>query len=102
MPPEQVRRCGQPLPLDPFQVCISLAVVHGCGQFERGGFWIPCPTMPRKPICGTVLIVESAIDALSAWLLPLNREPNFILSTAGATTALPSWLQDRCRKEMTV
>ncbi len=55
---------------------------------KRGGFWIRCPTMPRNPIGGTVLTVESAIDALSAWLLPLTRKPDFILSTAGATTSL--------------
>lgn len=61
---------------------------------KRGGFWISCPTMPRKPIGGTVLIVESAIDALSAWLLPLTRKPDFILSTAGATTSLSPWLRD--------
>lgn len=54
--------------------------------------------MPRKPIGGNVLIIESAINALSAWLLPLSRKPDFILSTAGATASLPPWLQnDRVR-----
>ena len=64
---------------------------------KRGGFWIPCPTRPdnREPVGGTVLLVESAIDALSAWLLPLSRKPDCILSTAGATTRLPPWLDDR-------
>ena len=61
---------------------------------KRGGFWIPCPTRPRQPVGGTVLVVESAIDALSAWLLPLPRKPDFILSTTGATAALPPWLLD--------
>ena len=68
-------------------------LARGSGR-KRGGFWIPCPTRPRKPVGGTVLVVESAIDALSAWLLPLTRKPDFILSTAGATAALPPWLLD--------
>ncbi|MDE0280781.1 MAG: DUF3991 domain-containing protein [Gammaproteobacteria bacterium] len=61
---------------------------------KRGAFRIPCPTRPdnREPVGGTVLIVESAIDALSAWLLPLSRKPDCILSTAGATSVLPPWL----------
>ena len=65
---------------------------------KRGAFWIPCPTRPdnREPVGGTVLLVESAIDALSAWLLPLSRKPDCILSTAGATTRLPPWL-NHCR-----
>ncbi len=63
---------------------------------KRGAFRITCPTRPdnREPVGGTVLIVESAIDALSAWLLPLSRKPDCILSTAGATARLPPWLHD--------
>lgn len=71
-------------------------LARGSGR-KRGGFWISCPTRPdrREPVGGTVLLVESAIDALSAWLLPLSRKPDFILSTAGATARLPQWLHDR-------
>jgi len=70
-------------------------LARGSGR-KRGSFWIPCPTRPdnREPVGGTVLLVESAIDALSAWLLPLSRKPDCILSTAGATARLPPWLHD--------
>lgn len=59
---------------------------------KRGGFRIHCPRHQKPRLGGAVLIVESAIDALSAWSLPLTEKPDFILSTAGAMGKLPPWL----------
>lgn len=59
---------------------------------KRGGFRLHCPRRPTPYLGGAVLIVESAIDALSAWSLPLPEKTDFILSTAGAMTRLPPWL----------
>ena len=58
---------------------------------NRGGFWIT--SGQHSPLqCRTVMLVESAIDALSAEALALPCQPQMILSTAGAACALPEWL----------
>ncbi len=57
---------------------------------RRGGFWL-APPRPRRPAC--LLLTESAIDALSARLLPLHRPPAaWIASTAGIASRIPAWL----------
>ncbi len=55
-----------------------------------GSFWIPVDrSMPR-----TIIITESAIDALSAWCLKECRQSaTVILSTAGIAYRLPTWAE---------
>lgn len=56
----------------------------------RGGFWLPAPELPP----GALLLVESAVDALSAARLLANSVPpdTLVASTAGVAPALPAWL----------
>ncbi len=57
---------------------------------QRGGFWLlpPPDTRPRR-----LLLVESAIDALSACLLPRLLPPaTLVASTAGLAIRIPDWL----------
>lgn len=56
---------------------------------DRGSFWIPADHSPVQ----TILIAESAIDALSAFSLAELRSPGTVfLSTSGATGRLPAWI----------
>lgn len=57
-----------------------------------GSFWLPAPIHEL----GAVLIVESAVDALSALLLLRDSLPphTLIASTAGVAPRLPRWLRD--------
>jgi len=52
-----------------------------------GGFWIARQTEPR-----TALLVEGAIDALSAWILADRTQIDIVISTAGATGRMPEWI----------
>ena len=52
-----------------------------------GGFWIARKTEPR-----TALLVEGAIDALSAWILADRTQIDIVISTAGATGRMPEWI----------
>ncbi len=53
----------------------------------NGGFWIARQTEPK-----TALLVEGAIDALSAWTLDEGKRIDIIISTAGATGRMPEWI----------
>ena len=57
---------------------------------DRGGFWLA----PGSPAPSAVLLCESAVDALSAYLLPAPGLPpdTLFASTAGVTRQLPAWL----------
>ncbi|MDE2790156.1 MAG: toprim domain-containing protein [Paracoccaceae bacterium] len=52
-----------------------------------GGFWIARKTEPT-----TALLVEGAIDALSAWILADRTQIDIVISTAGATGRMPEWI----------
>ena len=52
-----------------------------------GGFWIKRNQAPE-----TVLLVEGAIDALSAWILVDRTQIDIVISTAGATGRMPEWV----------
>ena len=56
----------------------------------RGGFWLPAPLADLD----AVLLVESAVDALSAaqLLAPSLPPDTLVASTAGLAAALPRWL----------
>ena len=41
---------------------------------------------------GTALLVEGAIDALSAWILADRTQIDIVISTAGATGNMPNWI----------
>ena len=63
---------------------------HGMAPGSRkacGGFWIARQTQPRA-----ALLVESAIDALSAIQMTSMRQIDLFLSTAGLATSLPPWI----------
>ena len=51
-----------------------------------GSFWLA-----RKAAPGTALLVEGAIDALSAWTLADRTQVDIVISTAGATATMPEW-----------
>ncbi len=53
----------------------------------EGGFWIARQATPR-----TALLVEGAIDALSAWTLRETARIDIVISTAGATGRMPAWI----------
>ena len=57
---------------------------------DRGGFWLASSPAPPDAI----LLVESAVDALSALLLPAPGLPAdcLLVSTAGTARRLPRWL----------
>ncbi len=57
---------------------------------DRGGFWLPVDR--SRPVAA--IIVESAIDALSAWLLHprLRTSGTVFVSTSGTTHRIPEWL----------
>ena len=57
---------------------------------DRGGFWLTTGSAPPA----AVLLTESAVDALSAVLLPApNLPPDcLVASTAGTALRLPRWL----------
>ena len=52
-----------------------------------GGFWIARKAAPK-----TALLVEGAIDALSAWTLDEGKRIDIVISTAGATGRMPEWI----------
>ena len=52
-----------------------------------GGFWIARQAAPK-----TALLVEGAIDALSAWTLDEGKRIDIVISTAGATGRMPEWI----------
>ena len=55
-----------------------------------GSFWLPVDRSPPD----TVMLTESAIDALSAWCLEECRRPGtVILSAAGVARRLPQWAE---------
>ena len=56
----------------------------------RGGFWLPAPDLPLDAL----LLVESALDALSAArLLAASLPPDtLVASSAGLAASLPPWL----------
>ena len=59
----------------------------------RGGFWLTCDRNPPA----TVILTESAVDAISARSLRIGatREPGAIVaSTAGIASAVPPWIED--------
>ena len=51
-----------------------------------GGFWIARRQRPE-----TALLVESAVDALSAWSLDGLPDFGIVISTAGVAAAMPAW-----------
>ena len=53
----------------------------------RGGFWIARRKQPQSS-----LIVESALDALSAFELPCMKDTDLFLSTAGLANRMPPWI----------
>ena len=53
----------------------------------RGGFWIARRTLPQS-----ALIVESGLDALSAFELPCMQDTDLFLSTAGLAQRMPPWI----------
>ena len=57
---------------------------------DRGGFWLTTGSAPPA----AVFLTESAVDALSAVLLPVPDLPPdcLVASTAGAAHRLPHWL----------
>ena len=57
----------------------------------RGGFWLPAPDLPLDAL----LLVESALDALSAVRLLAGSLPpdTLVASSAGVAASLPPWLQ---------
>ncbi len=56
----------------------------------RGGFWLPTPDLPIDAL----LLVESALDALSAARLlgPSLPPDTLVASCAGLAASLPAWL----------
>ena len=54
----------------------------------NGGFWVARQTEPR-----IALLVEGAIDALSAWTLADRTQIDIVISTAGATGTMPKWIE---------
>ena len=59
----------------------------------KGGFHIPCGAGPPA----TVILTESAIDALSAQTLaiePTRQTAAVLVSTAGVATDMPPWIED--------
>ena len=62
---------------------------------DRGGFWLTTGSAPPA----AVLLVESAVDALSAATLPAPGLPPdcLLASTAGTARRLPRWLAPACR-----
>ncbi len=54
---------------------------------SAGGFWIARRTDPE-----TALLVEGAIDALSAWTLDEGARIDIVISTAGVTGRMPEWI----------
>ena len=62
-----------------------------CGSRKAAGnFWLPVDRSPPK----TVILTESAIDAISAWSIEDCRRPGtVILSTAGVARRLPKWAE---------
>ncbi len=52
-----------------------------------GGFWIA-----RRKTLKSALLVEGAIDALSAWTLDEGKRIDIVISTAGATGRMPEWI----------
>ena len=54
----------------------------------RGGFWIARRTTPQS-----ALIVESGLDAISAFELPEMKGFDLFLSTAGLANKPPDWIR---------
>ena len=55
-----------------------------------GSFWFPEDHAPPHRL----ILTESAIDALSAWLVTgESRIATVVLSTNGATATLPDWIR---------
>ncbi len=57
-----------------------------------GGFWITTDPARNPAQCDSVLLVESAIDALSVACLPSAPQQQLIVSTAGLAHRVPEWL----------
>ena len=58
----------------------------------KGGFWIPCD----RNTPDTVILTESAVDALSARSLridPTRENGAVVVSTAGTARAIPPWIE---------
>ncbi len=53
-----------------------------------GGFWIR-----RRPAPETALLVEGAVDALSAWTLDEGARVDIVISTAGVAPRTPEWIR---------
>ena len=61
---------------------------------QSGGFWLCDKEHQSVNQCRSILLVESAIDALSVQCLPLPDRPELTVSTAGLAYVLPNWLAD--------
>ena len=57
-----------------------------------GSFWISTDPTRNPAQCDSVLLVESAIDALSVACLPIAPQQQLIVSTAGLAHRVPEWL----------
>ena len=76
---------SRPLPHSP-----SFKALAPGSRRDRGGFWLTTGSAPPA----AVLLTESAVDALSAVLLPAPGLPTdcLLASTAGTAPRLPAWL----------
>lgn len=59
---------------------------------QAGSFWITTGEHHLAKQCTSVMLVESAIDALSVVSLEIPNAAQLIVSTAGLLYALPKWL----------
>ena len=68
------------------------ALIAACGAGAHGaagGCWFPTDHAPLRPL----ILAESAVDALSAWLVTgESRIATVVLSANGATATLPDWI----------
>ncbi len=53
-----------------------------------GSFWLPAGAVPPP----AVMLVESAVDALSAAQIGLPLPPRTVILSAGAAAELPAWI----------
>lgn len=61
---------------------------------QSGSFWLCQSEHQSVAQCRSIMLVESAIDALSTLCLSLPETPELIVSTAGLAYVLPKWLKD--------
>ena len=65
---------------------------HWLAVRKHRGFWLPPPREVRP---ARLLLTESAVDALSASLLPQELPAaTLIASTAGIASRIPAWLSE--------